>query len=70
MTVQNQVNRNDKAIGIIFRRKDRLSADVIWSVFEKASHSNSRFNALDILVGTVHSVLVNTQLSVGADHSP
>jgi len=29
---------------------------VIWSVFEKVSQSNVRFNALDTLVVTVHSV--------------
>ena len=50
------MNQNDKAIGISFRRKDQLSGDVIWSVFEKVSQSNSRFNALDTLVVTVHSV--------------
>jgi len=33
-----------------------LSGEVIWSVFEKLSQSNSRFNALDTLVVTVHSV--------------
>jgi len=56
ITIQNKVNQNDKSIGISFRRKDQLSADVIWSVFEKVSHSNSRFNALDRLVVTVNSV--------------
>ena len=49
------MNQNDKPIGISFRRKDQLSADVVWSVFEKVSQSNSRFNALDTVV-TVHSV--------------
>jgi len=49
--IRNQVNQNDKPIGIIFRWKDQLSADVIWSVFEK---SPSRI--LDKLVVTVHSV--------------
>ena len=33
ITIQNQVNQNDKPIGINFRRKNQLSADVIWSVF-------------------------------------
>jgi hypothetical protein len=56
ITIQNEVNQNDKAIGISFRRKDQLSGDVIWSVFEKVSQSNARFNALDKLVVTVHSV--------------
>ena len=56
VTIQNQVNQNDKPIGISFRRKDQLSGDVIWSVFERVSQSNSRFNALDTLVVTVHTV--------------
>ena len=56
ITIQNEMNQNDKPIGISFRRKDQLSGDVIWSVFEKVSQSNSRFNALDRLVVTVHSV--------------
>ena len=29
---------------------------MIWSVFEKVSHSNSRFNALDTLIVNVNSV--------------
>jgi len=56
ISIQNQVNQNDKPIGISFRRKDQLSGEVIWSVFEKVSQSNARFNALDTLVVTVHSV--------------
>ena len=56
MTIQNRVNQNDNPIGISFRRKDQLAGDVIWSVFQKVSQSNSRFNALDTLVVTVHSV--------------
>ena len=55
ITIHNQVNQNDKPIGIRFRRKDQLSGEVIWSVFEKVSQSNTRFNALDTLVVTVHS---------------
>jgi len=56
ITIQNQVNQNDKLIEISFRRKDQLSGEVIWSVFEKVSKSNARFNALDTLFLTVHSV--------------
>ena len=56
ITIRNQVNQNDKPFGICFRRKDQLSADVVWSVFEKVSQSNSRFDDLDTLVVTVHSV--------------
>jgi len=61
MTIKNQENQNDKSIGISFRQRDQLSAQVIWMVFEKVSQSNSRFNALDTLVVTVHSV----RMSVG-----
>jgi hypothetical protein len=56
ITIRNEVNENDKVIGLSFRRRDQLSADVIWSVFEKVSQSNSAFKALDRLVVTVHSV--------------
>ena len=55
ISIQNQVNQNDKPIGISFRRKDQLSGEVIWSVFEKVSQSNAGYNALDTLVVTVHS---------------
>jgi hypothetical protein len=65
ITIQNEVNQNDKAIGISFRRKDQLSGDVIWNVFEKVAQSNSRFNALDKLVVTVHSVKMPVGLSRG-----
>ena len=37
ITIQNQVNQNDKPIGISFRRKDHLAGDVIWSVFERVA---------------------------------
>jgi hypothetical protein len=56
LTIRNEVNVQDKAIGISFRRKDQLSEDVIWSVFEKVAQSNARFNALDKLIIVVHSV--------------
>ena len=56
ITIQNHVNQNDKPIGISFGRKDQLAADVIWSVLENVCQSYSRFDALDRLVVTVHSV--------------
>ena len=56
LTIRNQVNQNDKPIGISFSRKDQLSGDAVWSVFERVSQSNSRFNALDMLVVTVQSI--------------
>jgi len=33
ITIQNQVNQNDKPIGVSFRRKDKLAGDVICRVF-------------------------------------
>jgi len=56
ITIQYQVKQNNKAIGIRFRRKDQVWGEVIWSVFEKVSQSNARFNASDTLVVTMHSV--------------
>ena len=56
ITIHNEVNQSDKPIGFNFRRKDQLSPDVIWSVFDMVSQSNARFNATDTLIVTVHSV--------------
>ena len=55
IAILNEVNQSDKPIGFSFRRKVQLS-DVIWSVFDKVTQSNSGFNALDTLIVTVHSV--------------
>jgi len=56
ITISNKVYVQDKAIGISFRRKDQLTGDVIWSVFEEVAQSNARFNALDKLAMVVHSL--------------
>jgi len=56
IAISNEVNVKDRAIGISFTRKNQITGDVIWSVFEKIAQSNARFNALDKLVMTVHSV--------------
>ena len=56
ITIRNKVNQNDKPIGFSFRRKVQVSGDMFWSMFEKVTQLNSRFNALDGLVMTVHSV--------------
>jgi hypothetical protein len=56
ITISNEVNVHNKALGISFRRKDQIDSNVIWSVFEKVAQSNARFNALDKLIVTVHSV--------------
>ena len=55
VTISNEVNVQDKPTGINFRRKDQLSEEVIWSMFEKVAQSNTRFNAMDRLVLVVHS---------------
>jgi len=56
ITISNEAEATDRAIGISFRRKDQIIGNVIWSVFEKVAQSNARFNALDKLVMTVYSV--------------
>ena len=35
IAIRNELNMRDKPIGISFRRKDQLSADVVLSVWEK-----------------------------------
>jgi hypothetical protein len=42
ITIHNEVNQNDKPIGISFRRKYQLSGDVVWSVLEKIRRSRIR----------------------------
>ena len=42
ITIHKEVNESDKPIGFSFRRKDQLSPDLIWSVFEKVSQSNAK----------------------------
>jgi len=49
-TIRNEVNLQDKAIGVSFRRRDQLSSEVIWSVLSKVAHLNARFNVLDRLI--------------------
>ena len=56
IAIHNESNQTDKPIGISFRRRDQLSVDAIWSVFEKVTQSNARFNALDKLTVVVHSI--------------
>jgi hypothetical protein len=56
ITIHNEVNLLDKAIGFSFRRKDQLTDEVIWSVFSKVAQSNARYNALDRMIVVIHSV--------------
>ena len=53
LTIRNEVNMHDKTIVISFRRKDQLSEEVIWCVFNKVALLNARFNASDKLVVVV-----------------
>ena len=65
LSIRNEVNMRDKAIGISFRRKDQLSTDVILNVWQKATQSNSRFNFLDFLVLEVYSVKMPVGFAMG-----
>jgi uncharacterized protein YdhG (YjbR/CyaY superfamily) len=56
LTIRNDENLVDKAVGIRFRRKDQLSAEEIWSVFENVIQSNARFNSKDKLTIQIHAV--------------
>ena len=60
LTIRNDLNVQDKPIGFSFRRKDQISEEVVWSVFEKVVQSNARFNALDSLIVAVHWVAMPT----------
>jgi hypothetical protein len=35
IAIRNEVNQSDKPIGNSFRRRDQISGDVIWILFEK-----------------------------------
>ena len=67
IAIHNKSNQKDKPIGINFRRRDHLSVDTIWSVFEKVTQSNVRFNALDTLTVVVHSVRIPIVSGLGGD---
>ena len=56
INIHNEVNRTDIHIGFSFTRKDQLYSDVIWSVFDKVSQYNSRFNSSDTQIVTVYTV--------------
>jgi hypothetical protein len=49
VAIHNDINQNDRAVRISFRRRDQVAGDVIWSVFERVVQSNARFNALNSL---------------------
>jgi hypothetical protein len=62
VAIRNEVNQSDKPMGLSFRRRDQISGDVIWSILEKMTQSNSRFNALDTLTIEVHAVKMPVRL--------
>jgi hypothetical protein len=49
------ISRTDRS-GLSFRRRDQISRDVRWSVFDKVTQSNARYQALDTLTFHIHSV--------------
>jgi hypothetical protein len=59
ISIRNTENQTDRAIGLSFRQRDQISPDVIWSVFEKVTQSNARFNVLDKLIIDIHSVTMH-----------
>ena len=56
IAIHNEISQKDRSVGISFRRRDQLSGDVIWSVFEKVALSYARFKVLDMLTLVVHAV--------------
>jgi hypothetical protein len=52
-----------KPIRFSFRRKHQLSVEVIWKLFEKVAQSNAKFNVLDPLIVTVHSLKIPVDFS-------
>ena len=63
VAISNEVNVQEKPIGINFRRKDQLSEEVIRSMLEKVALSNARFNAKDRLIVVVHTVKMPVDFS-------
>ena len=53
ISIYNADNQQDRLIGL---RRDQISRDVLWSVFDKLTQSNARYQALDTLTFHVHSV--------------
>jgi len=55
ISIHNANHQQDRPIGLSFRKRDHISRDVLWSVFE-VTQSNARYQALDTLTFYVHSV--------------
>jgi hypothetical protein len=48
--------KKDQPMWFSFRRIVQLSVEAIWKLFEKVPQSNAKFNALEHLIVTMHSV--------------
>ena len=69
ISIHNADNQQDKPIGLSFRRRDHISQQVLWSVFEKVTQSKARYQALDTLTFYVHSVRMPTGFGKGDETS-
>jgi hypothetical protein len=58
ISIHNAYNQQDRPVGLGFRRRDQISREVLWSVFEKVTQSNAQYKALDTLTFHVHSVRI------------
>ena len=67
VAIHNEVNQSDRLIGVSFRRRDQLPGEVIWSVSEKVSQSNSIFNALDTFTVVLQSVKIPVSFGSRSD---
>jgi hypothetical protein len=56
ISIHNADNQQDRPVGLSFRRRDQISREVLWSVFEKVTQSNAQYRALDTLTFHVRSV--------------
>jgi hypothetical protein len=56
LSIHSADNQHDKPIVLSFRRREQISRDVLWSVFEKVTQSNARYQVRDTLTFNVNSV--------------
>jgi hypothetical protein len=66
ISIHNADNQQDRPIGLSFRRRDQISRQVLWSVFEKVTQSNQ---ALDTPTFHIHSVRMHTGFGKRAETS-
>jgi len=55
LSIHNADNQQDRQTGLSYRRRVQISRDVLWSVFEKVTQSNARYQGLDTLTFHVFS---------------